>query len=111
MEHDYLEGLDDELKETMYQVGIEAMRERRWHEAVEMFRELQDMDSGYEDIESKLKKAELRARFAFILDSLDTMRPRWLSLWQFIGLIFGVGVILIAAILYLASVGRAMTGL
>jgi len=104
MKSDYLKGIDDELKGLVYQVGVEALQERRWQEAVKAFEELLDEDPSYRDVRDKLTEARFRQKWASILEPFDSIRPRRLSLEQFIGLILGVGVLTVA-ILCLTGVG------
>jgi hypothetical protein len=91
--------------ERLYRAGIEALQKRRWQDAIDAFEPLVgDKGLGYIDARDKLKEARFRKKWAFILDPFDSIRPRRLSLWQFIGLIFGVGVLTVA-ILCLTGVG------
>jgi TolB protein len=91
--------------ERLYRAGVEALQKRRWQDAIDAFEPLVgDKGLGYRDARDKLKEARFRKTWALILDPFDSIRPRRLSLWQFIGLIFGVGVLTVA-ILCLTGVG------
>ena len=96
------EDAPDKLKEALYELATQQLNERKWSEAVKTLERLLDIDPSYRDAHEKLKEAEFHRKWTPILGPLvSIIPPRGL---QSTGLIFGVGVILIA-ILCLTSVG------